>query len=35
MLAGDWTDTGYPSVIEGAVQSGLRAARELLGQKDS
>ncbi|MDP4909465.1 MAG: hydroxysqualene dehydroxylase HpnE [Burkholderiaceae bacterium] len=25
-LAGDWTDTGYPSVLEGAVRSGLRAA---------
>ncbi len=30
-LAGDWTDTGYPSVLEGAVRSGQRAARELLG----
>ncbi len=29
MLAGDWTDTGYPAVIEGAVQSGLNAARGL------
>jgi squalene-associated FAD-dependent desaturase len=27
MLAGDWTDTGYPSVIEGAVCSGLQAAK--------
>ena len=26
-LAGDWTDTGYPAVLEGAVRSGLRAAR--------
>jgi uncharacterized protein with NAD-binding domain and iron-sulfur cluster len=25
-LAGDWTDTGYPATIEGAVRSGLRAA---------
>lgn len=25
-LAGDWTDTGYPAVLEGAVRSGLRAA---------
>lgn len=25
-LAGDWTDTGYPGVLEGAVRSGLRAA---------
>jgi hydroxysqualene dehydroxylase len=26
-LAGDWTDTGLPATIEGAVQSGLNAAR--------
>jgi squalene-associated FAD-dependent desaturase len=25
-LAGDWTDTAYPGVLEGAVRSGLRAA---------
>lgn len=25
-LAGDWTDTGYPAVLEGAVRSGLDAA---------
>ena len=25
-LAGDWTDTGYPGVLEGAVISGLAAA---------
>ena len=25
-LAGDWTDTGYPAVLEGAVRSGLVAA---------
>jgi hypothetical protein len=29
-LAGDWTDTGYPAVLEGAVRSGLRAAGRLL-----
>jgi hypothetical protein len=29
-LAGDWTDTGYPAVLEGAVRSGLRAADTLL-----
>ncbi|OZI71164.1 hydroxysqualene dehydroxylase HpnE [Bordetella genomosp. 12] len=29
-LAGDWTDTGYPGVLEGAVRSGLAAARVLL-----
>lgn len=26
-LAGDWTDTGYPAVLEGAVRSGEAAAR--------
>jgi hypothetical protein len=25
-LAGDWTDTGLPATIEGAVWSGHRAA---------
>lgn len=25
-LAGDWTDTGYPAVLEGAVRSGIAAA---------
>ncbi len=28
-LAGDYTDTGYPAVIEGAVRSGLAAAQAL------
>ncbi len=28
-LAGDWTDTGYPGVLEGAVRSGLQAADSL------
>jgi len=28
-VAGDWTDTGYPAVLEGAVRSGLQAARTL------
>lgn len=28
-LAGDWTDTGYPGVLEGAVRSGLQAAQNL------
>ncbi|QQS48056.1 MAG: FAD-dependent oxidoreductase [Acidobacteriota bacterium] len=31
-LAGDWTATGLPPTIEGAVQSGQLAARELSGQ---
>jgi squalene-associated FAD-dependent desaturase len=26
-VAGDWTDTGYPAVLEGAVRSGRDAAR--------
>ncbi len=30
-LAGDWTDTGLPATIEGAVRSGLRAAEAALG----
>lgn len=25
-VAGDWTDTGYPAVLEGAVRSGMSAA---------
>jgi hypothetical protein len=29
-LAGDWTDTGYPAVLEGAVRSGNQAARTLI-----
>lgn len=29
MLAGDWTDTGYPAVLEGAVRSGLAAAAHM------
>lgn len=28
-LAGDWTDTGLPATIEGAVRSGLRAAESV------
>jgi uncharacterized protein with NAD-binding domain and iron-sulfur cluster len=31
LLAGDWTDTGLPATIEGAVVSGHRAARLALG----
>jgi uncharacterized protein with NAD-binding domain and iron-sulfur cluster len=27
LLAGDWTDTGYPATIESAVRSGRTAAR--------
>lgn len=29
VLAGDWTDTGWPSTIEGAIQSGFTAAAAL------
>lgn len=29
-LAGDWTDTGYPAVLEGAVISGFKAAESLM-----
>jgi squalene-associated FAD-dependent desaturase len=31
-LAGDWTDTGLPATIEGAIRSGFKAADRLLGQ---
>ena len=29
-LAGDWTDTGWPSTMEGAVRSGIECARNLI-----
>ena len=32
VLAGDWTDTGLPATIEGAIRSGATAAR-LLGER--
>ena len=31
-LAGDWTDTGWPATMEGAVRSGENAARAVVGQ---
>jgi uncharacterized protein with NAD-binding domain and iron-sulfur cluster len=31
VLAGDWTDTGLPATIEGAIRSGNRAALAILG----
>lgn len=31
-LAGDWTDTGLPATIEGAVRSGHMAARAVAGE---
>jgi len=30
-LAGDWTDSGWPATMEGAVRSGYRAAEEVAG----
>lgn len=32
VLAGDWTDTGIPATIEGAIRSGRRAAETILSQ---
>ena len=32
LLAGDWTDTGWPATIEGAVRSGHAAARVIAGR---
>jgi squalene-associated FAD-dependent desaturase len=32
LLAGDWTDTGWPSTMEGAVRSGYAAAGAALGE---
>ena len=29
-LAGDWTDTGLPATIEGAIRSGHKAAEMML-----
>jgi squalene-associated FAD-dependent desaturase len=31
VLAGSWTDTGWPATMEGAVRSGREAARTLMG----
>jgi uncharacterized protein with NAD-binding domain and iron-sulfur cluster len=31
VLAGSWTATGWPATLEGAVISGLAAAREAVG----
>jgi squalene-associated FAD-dependent desaturase len=33
VLAGDWTDTGLPATIEGAIRSGFTAARAISGRK--
>lgn len=32
-VAGDWTATGWPATMEGAVRSGYRAAEKLLARK--
>jgi zeta-carotene desaturase len=32
-LAGDWTATGWPATMEGAVRSGYKAADALLGSR--
>lgn len=32
-LAGDWTETGWPATMEGAVRSGFLAARNILRQR--
>jgi len=32
-LAGAWTDTGWPATMEGAVRSGVAAAREAVGSR--
>ncbi len=32
LFAGDWTDTGLPATIEGAVRSGQKAARNILAR---
>jgi zeta-carotene desaturase len=34
-LAGDWTQTGWPATMEGAVRSGYLAAEAVLGSADS
>jgi uncharacterized protein with NAD-binding domain and iron-sulfur cluster len=34
-LAGDWTATGWPATMEGAVRSGYKAADALLGSNSN
>ena len=33
LLAGAWTDTGWPATMEGAVRSGITAAHAALGAR--
>ena len=33
-LAGDYTDTGYPATLEGAVRSGVQCAREIIAEQE-
>ena len=35
LLAGDWTDTGWPSTMEGAVKSGVEAAKAIKSRASS
>ncbi len=35
LLAGDWTETGLPATIEGAIRSGFAAAERLLGRNQT
>jgi hypothetical protein len=35
VVAGAWTDTGWPATMESAVRSGLAAMRELESQQTS
>jgi squalene-associated FAD-dependent desaturase len=34
-LAGDYTDTGYPATLEGAVRSGVQCARRVAAERQS
>ncbi len=34
-LAGDYTDTGYPATLEGAVRSGIQCAHRIIEQRQS
>jgi hypothetical protein len=34
LVAGDWTATGWPATMEGAVRSGYLAAQEILADVD-